>query len=179
MEKKQAAHPAPEAKKVSKYEPVCRLVNMANDMEASERSEDADALMEAAVALAKSKGIDSKVDLSNLLTATADMLYSHEDYINAESLYLEALDLRHQALGNEDAAVAASLENLANLYDTRSNYAEAEHYYFWSLKIREKVAGQYNRLTKETCAKLAWIYRAQGKNDLADEMDKRAKAQIK
>ena len=178
MEKKHAvAQPATELKKVSKYEPVCRLVDIANELEGSKRSEDADAVLEAAAALAKKKGIDSQMDLSNLLTVTADMLYSHEKYINAEAFYLEALDLRHQSLGNEDPAVASSLENLANLYDTRSNYAEAEHYYFWSLKIREKVAGVDHKLTKDTCAKLAWVYRAQGKNELAEEMDKRAKTQ--
>lgn len=178
MEKKQGSthHVQTDAKKVSRNEAVCRLVLLANELEDSNRYDDADAVMEAAVVLAKKRAQDSEVELSSLLTLTADMLYAHEKYINAEAYYLEALDLRHQALGNEDVAVAASLENLASLYDTRSNYAEAEHYYFWSLKIREKVAGADNRLTKDTCSKLAWVYRAKGKTELADEMEKRAKS---
>jgi len=88
-------------------------------------------------------------------------------------LYAKALDLRHQTLGYEHPDVATALENLANLFDTRSNYAEAEHYYFWSLKIREKIRPD-DPLTSDTCAKLAWVYRAQGKVDLAEEMEKRA-----
>jgi tetratricopeptide (TPR) repeat protein len=130
--------------------------------------------MEGASALCEKVCEAGDDELPSLLTLYADMLYSREKFVIAESLYLRALDLRHQALGYEHINVAASLENLANLYDTRSNYAEAEHYYFWSLKIREKLSGPDSQLTNETCAKLAWVYRAQGKTDLAAEMDLRA-----
>lgn len=159
--------------KVSEHDSVSRLLALAGEKEAKNELEDADALMDGAVALCEKLGGAQSQELPDLLTIQADMLYTQEKFIKAEKLYLKALDLRHQALGNEHHDVAASLENLANLYDTRSNYAEAEHYYFWSLKIREKLSGPNHPLTNETCTKLAWVYRAQGKTDLAKEMDER------
>lgn len=161
-------------KRVSRHESVGRLVALANEFEETNRSDDADTMMEGAIALCERLGGEQDKELPNLLTLYADMLYQQEKFVRAEQLYLKVLELRHTLLGNEHADVAASLENLANLYDTRSNYAEAEHYYFWSLKIREKLGGPNDPLTNETCAKLAWVYRAQGKKDLAEQMDKRA-----
>lgn len=158
---------------VSEHDSVSRLLALAREKESQNALDDADALMDGAVALCEKLGGAQSQELPDLLTIQADMLYTQEKFIKAEKLYLKALDLRHQALGNEHHDVAASLENLANLYDTRNNYAEAEHYYFWSLKIREKLSGPNHPLTNETCTKLAWVYRAQGKTDLAKEMDER------
>jgi two-component system, NarL family, response regulator DegU len=160
--------------KVSRHEPVCVLVKVAGEMEASRRLNEAECIYEGAIALCERLGNEHDPEVPNLLTLYADMLYSQEKFVKAESLYLKALELRHQSLGYEHSDVAASLENLANLYDTRSNYAEAEHYYYWSLKIREKLSGPNDPLAHDTCAKLAWVYRAQGKTDLANEMELRA-----
>ncbi len=158
----------------SRHEHVSKLLNIARTFEAEERIDDAESVWEGIIALAEKLGGPNDQELPGLITQFADMLYTQEKFVKAEKLYLQALDLRHQALGNEHSDVASSLENLANLYDTRSNYAEAEHYYFWSLKIREKVSGPDNPLTHDTCSKLAWVYRAQGKSELAEAMDQRA-----
>jgi len=160
--------------KVSKHDNVCTLVNLASELEQAERIDECEAVYEGAIALNERLNTEHDAGEALLITLFADMLYNHEKFVKAEELYLKALDLRHQALGYEHSDVASSLENLANLYDTRSNYAEAEHYYFWSLKIREKLSGPDDPLTHDTCSKLAWVYRAQGKTDLAAEMDLKA-----
>lgn len=159
---------------ISKHQNVSKLIAMAREFEEAEDLEKAELLVEAAVALCEKLSGVHDPEIADLLTIQADMLYTQEKFVQAERLYLRALELRHQALGYEHESVAASLDNLANLYDTRSNYAEAEHYYYWSLKIREKIDGPNNPLTTETCSKLAWVYRAQGKIDQANEMSKRA-----
>ncbi|MBX9573093.1 MAG: response regulator [Candidatus Obscuribacterales bacterium] len=162
------------SKQYSKHQNVNKLVAIARDFEDSGKLDDAELILEAAVALCEKLSGAHDPEVTSIITLQADILYTQEKFVQAERLYLKALELRHQSLGYENAEVAQSLENLANLYDTRSNYAEAEHYYYWSLKIREKVDGPDNPLTHETCSKLAWVYRAQGKIDQADEMTKRA-----
>lgn len=164
----------PRSNKQSKHQVLNRLLNLADRLESSGEHEDLDAVLDGAHALCEQQEID-KGEYADLLTRQADILYEQENFNKAEKLYLKALDLRHNVLGHEHVDVAASLENLANLYDTRSSYAEAEHYYFWSLKIREKISGPEDPVTAETCSKLSWVLRAQGKLDLAEEMDKKAK----
>lgn len=158
---------------VSKHDAVSRLVSMAQEAEQNEKLDDCDVLMDGATALCEKLNNAEDLETASIITLHADMLYGQEKFQKAEKLYAKALDLRHQSLGYEHPDVAAALENLANLYDTRSNYAEAEHYYFWSLKIREKICPN-DPLASDTCAKLAWVYRAQGKIDLAEEMEQRA-----
>ncbi|MBX9685363.1 MAG: tetratricopeptide repeat protein [Candidatus Obscuribacterales bacterium] len=174
MEKKQSDSGSVKGK-ISKNENLCRLVDLAGELESNSRIEDAEAVFTAAVAFAERLPGDRNIELASVATLYADLLYANEKFVEAENLYQKALELRHMALGQEHIDVASSLENLGNLYDTRSNYAEAEHFYFWSLKIREKLSGPDHPLTHETCSKLAWVYRAQGKYDLAEEMDKRCR----
>mgnify|MGYP003386078415 CR=1 FL=1 len=159
---------------ISKHKSVSALVKMSREFEDRGQHEESEILLEGAVALSEKLHGPQDPEVALLTSMQADLLYNQEKYVQAERLYLKALELRHQALGYEHADVAQSLENLANLYDTRSNYAEAEHYYYWSLKIREKIDGIDNKVTHETCSKLAWVYRAQGKLDLASEMEMRA-----
>ena len=161
---------------LSKHQNICKLVSIARQFEDSGMLDEAALVLEGTVALCEKLNGMHDPEVASLISLQADALYAQEKFVQAERLYLRSLEIRHQSLGYENSAVAQSLENLANLYDTRSNYQEAEHYYYWSLKIREKVDGPNNPLTHETCAKLAWVYRAQGKLEQADEMLKRAEA---
>jgi len=47
----------------------------------------------------------------------------------AEPLYKRALQIQEKTLGPEHPAVAASLNNLAGLYDNQGLYAQAEPLY--------------------------------------------------
>lgn len=151
------------------------MVGICSELISQRRDAEAESALAAAVALAEKLAGAADPEYAALLTLQADFYYEREKFIQAEQLYLKALEIRHQVLGAEHLDVAKSLENLGNLYDTKSSYAEAEHYYFWSLKILEKTGGPESPLSKETCAKLAWVYRAQGKLDLARDMENRAR----
>ncbi|TRU11576.1 MAG: tetratricopeptide repeat protein, partial [Microcystis aeruginosa Ma_MB_F_20061100_S19] len=62
-------------------------------------------------------------------------------YTEAEPLYLEALDLRKQLLGDNHPDVAQSLNNLAYLYQSQGRYKEAEPLYREAIKIATQVLG--------------------------------------
>ena len=59
-------------------------------------------------------------------------------YLECESLYLRALDIRRNFLGNASHETAATLNNLGNLHRLKGNYCEAERYFIESLTIRER-----------------------------------------
>ncbi len=61
-------------------------------------------------------------------------------YAEAEKYYLAALK-EAESFAPEDPRLAASLNNLATLYDTQGKYAEAEPLYQRSLAILEKALG--------------------------------------
>jgi len=62
-------------------------------------------------------------------------------YDEAVPLAERALAIREKALGSEHPDVAASLNNLASLYDAKGDYARAEPLYQRSLAIFEKALG--------------------------------------
>ena len=64
------------------------------------------------------------------------------DYAAAEPLYRKALDSAIATLGENHQDYAATLNNLAGLYQSMGNYAAAEPLYRQALKIERKVLGE-------------------------------------
>ncbi|NEQ29164.1 MAG: tetratricopeptide repeat protein, partial [Microcoleus sp. SIO2G3] len=62
-------------------------------------------------------------------------------YSEAESLYVQALALRRQLLGEEHPNLASSLNNLAGLYRSQGRYSEAEPLLVQALTIFEARLG--------------------------------------
>ena len=59
------------------------------------------------------------------------------DYAKAEPLYRQALEIRKQVLGENHPDYAASLNNLAGLYQPMGDYAKAEPLCRQALEIRK------------------------------------------
>ncbi|TRU55085.1 MAG: tetratricopeptide repeat protein [Microcystis aeruginosa Ma_QC_Ch_20071001_S25] len=78
------------------------------------------------------------LSLNNL----AALYESQGRYPEAEPLYLEALDLRKQLLGDNHPHVALSLNNLAALYESQGRYPEAEPLYLEAINIATQVLGE-------------------------------------
>ncbi|MCH4904383.1 tetratricopeptide repeat protein, partial [Cylindrospermopsis raciborskii CHAB3438] len=57
----------------------------------------------------------------------------------AEQLYIRALSIREQQLGENHPDVASSLNNLAALYENQGRYTEAEQLYIPALSIQERL----------------------------------------
>ncbi|MCA2553140.1 MAG: tetratricopeptide repeat protein, partial [Microcystis sp. M04BS1] len=72
----------------------------------------------------------------------AGLYDSQGRYTAAEPLYLEALDLKKQLLGDNHPSVATSLNGLAGLYRSQGKYKEAEPLYREAINIATQVLGE-------------------------------------
>ena len=112
----------------------------------------------------------------DILNETALALYYAGNYREAEPLYKRSLAIREKALGKDHPHVAASLNNLAGLYQAQGKYVEAEALYERSLAIREKALGKDHPDVATSLNNLAGLYQAQGKYAEAEPLYKRSLA---
>nr|WP_228025314.1 response regulator [cf. Phormidesmis sp. LEGE 11477] len=88
------------------------------------------------------------------------MLYMYgERYDEAEPLLRGTLEMRRVLLGSEHLDVAASLYNLASLYDNQFRFQEAEVLFEESLAIFQNVLGSAHPHTQRIRAKVTMICR--------------------
>ncbi|MEM8503818.1 MAG: response regulator [Cyanobacteria bacterium P01_D01_bin.1] len=88
------------------------------------------------------------------------MLHVYEDrYEEAEPLLKGTLEMRKALLGHEHLDVAASLYNLASLYDNQFRFQEAETLFKQSLAIFQKALGAEHPHAQHVNVKVAMICR--------------------
>ena len=97
------------------------------------------------------------------------------DYAAATKQFELALK-EAEAFGAEDARLATSLNNLAELYAIQRRYADAEPLYKRSVAIREKALGADHPALAIGLNNLAGLYRLQGRSAEAEPLYKRALA---
>ena len=97
-------------------------------------------------------------------------------YARAEPLFLRALSISEKALRPDDRAVAATLNNLGELYRTQGRYAEAEPYLKRSLEVGEKTFGPEHPNVASTLNVLADLYVNQSHYSEAELLLQRALA---
>jgi hypothetical protein len=101
--------------------------------------------------------------LAYYLDATGNAWYYAGKYPEAEPLYQRSLAISEKALGTDHSAVAASLNNLAELLRAQGKYPKAEPLYQRSLAILEKVLGKDHPDVAKSLNNLALLYDSQGK----------------
>ena len=89
-------------------------------------------------------------------------LYQQGRYAEAEPYAREAVRLRTQEFGPNDPTTAASINNLAVIYQAQGRYAEAEPLYQRSLAIKEKILGSEHPDVARGLNNLAALYHARG-----------------
>lgn len=115
------------------------------------------AVSKAALAVAIAQyGRDSKEAVSQLSTL-AELHYVKEDYRSSESLMLQAIRNREDLLSNADSETDSLIDFLGKMSEAAGNYQQAELYYSWSLRIRERL-GEANKIA-EAKNKLASLIR--------------------
>ena len=82
--------------------------------------------------------------------------------------------IRERVLGPEHPNTAASLNNLAALYNRQGKYKQAEPLYQRALAICERMLGPEHPSTAQSLNNLATLYYAQGKYTEAEPLFKRA-----
>ncbi|NQU28384.1 MAG: tetratricopeptide repeat protein [Candidatus Marinimicrobia bacterium] len=83
-------------------------------------------------------------------------------YEKAEPLYIRALEIKEQSLGEDHPSVAKTLNNLALLYKSQGLYEKAEPLYLRALKIKEQSLGEDHPSVATTLNNLAGLYKSQG-----------------
>lgn len=122
-------------------------------------------------AVVHAQGIEWKT-----LNDEVNFLYKQGRYDRAVVVAKKALQVAEQAVGPDHPSVAASLNNLALLYDTQGQYAQAEPLYKRSLAIREKALGPNHPDVAVSLENLAVLYRKTDREKAAQELEKRAAA---
>ena len=77
-------------------------------------------------------------------------------------MFKRALAINEKAFGPVHQDVALSLNNLAALYDTQTQYAQAKPLYLRALAIREQTLGAEHLDTAQTLNNLGLLAAAQG-----------------
>jgi CHAT domain-containing protein len=103
-------------------------------------------------------------------------LYRVSKFDEARPLVERALEVREKSLGPEHPDVAASLNNLAELYRAKGDYAKAEPLHQRALAIREKALGPDHPDVAGSLNNLAILYRDKGDHVKAEPLYQRALA---
>ena len=101
-------------------------------------------------------------------------LYQAGDYKRATVIAEKALKVAEENVGPDHPDVAASLNNLALLYEAQGEYAKAEPLYKRSLAIKEKTLGPDHPDVATSLENLAGLYRSTDRPKLAEPLEARA-----
>ncbi len=95
-------------------------------------------------------------------------------YDRAVVVAKKALEVAEKNVGPNHPSVAASLNNLAELYRTQGQYAQAEPLYKRALAIKEKALGPDHPKVATSLENLAALYRATKRDEEAKTLEQRA-----
>jgi tetratricopeptide (TPR) repeat protein len=93
-------------------------------------------------------------------------------YVAAEPLFEEALQLSKKVLGLEHPDTLTSMNKLAVLYKSKGKYEAAEPLYKETLQLRKKVLDLEHPNTLTSMNNLALLYKSQGKYEAAESFYK-------
>ncbi|KAF0240064.1 MAG: NB-ARC domain-containing protein, partial [bacterium] len=94
----------------------------------------------------------------NAMTSFGIFYANRGDYLKAEPLFIQALDIRKKALGDNHPLMAQSINNLAILYERKGDYSKAEPLLIQALDMRKKALGDNHPLMVQSINSLARVY---------------------
>jgi len=162
-----------------------QLYRQAMELYNAGRYNEAAPLCERAIAMSTSALGPEHSDVALSLNGLGLIYAGKGDYARAEPLYERALGIYSklsntaQSQENRNAAagnVAATLNNLAELYKYRGEYSRAEPLYQSALTICIKLRGEQNSSVANTLNNLADLYRMKGDYARAEPLFRRALA---
>jgi tetratricopeptide (TPR) repeat protein len=116
------------------------------------------------------KDLGLEEDFATSLIWLAHLYQFQRRYSEAESLYLQALELRKHLLGDEHLDVASSLNFLASLYKFQRRYSEAEPLLLQALELRKRLLGEEHPDVAHIFNNLALVYKLQGHYNEAESL---------
>jgi tetratricopeptide (TPR) repeat protein len=110
------------------------------------------------------------------LNAEVMSLSRKGQYDRAAVVAKKSLEVAERAVGPDHPSVAASLNNLASVYDSQGQYTQAEALYKRALAIWEKALGPDHPNVASTLNNLALLYDNQGRYAQAEPLYRRSLA---
>jgi len=157
---------------------VTSLNNLAIVYRETNRLDEALPLLERARDIGKKASAENPDERANYATALHNLAEWHatkRDFKKAEPLYVEALQLRRTALGNEHPHVGETLMNYANMLVTMDKAEQALPMYDEAISIRKNEYGASDQRVLKAMMNKAMALERLGKKDEADKL----KAEIK
>jgi tetratricopeptide (TPR) repeat protein len=109
-------------------------------------------------------------EAARLLNMTGRYLRQRGRFDEARPFLSQSFTMREQLLGAEHADTAASLSDLAELFQVQGKYDEAEPLFRLALAIRQKILGTEHLDTAMSMNDLAVLYADQGKYEQAEDL---------
>ncbi|KAF0243610.1 MAG: peptidase-like protein, partial [bacterium] len=101
-------------------------------------------------------------DTALSLNTLAVLYFRKGDYSKAEPLFIQALDIRRKALGDNHPDTANSIHSLALFYSKKGDYSKAESLLIQALDILRKALGDNHPDTASSINNLALLYYNKG-----------------
>ncbi len=121
-------------------------------------------------AIALQKEFNLEIDLASSLNNLGEIYYKQGKYDQAESLFIQSLNIRKNIFGEKDFDTAQSLNNLALLYQNQRKYKKSESLLFQSLEIMKNILGENHPDIAKSLNNLAGIYLVQRKYEQAEPL---------
>lgn len=98
---------------------------------------------------------------------------SHENlfqYLEAESLFIQAGELIKKTKGQNSISYTAFLHNLASLYYRTGQYPKAETFFLQAIEVTKSIAGENDSTYASTLNSLAVLYESMGQYEKAEPL---------
>jgi len=143
------------------HELIDSLLQIVDRNQKANRIYEAIVLGEAIVAAVEKCCGRSHAKTAFVLAKLADLYYVEEEYRRAEEFYQKALEVNEATSAGGDMTLDEHISLLGQVFETRRDYEQAELYYAWSLRIRERLADR--SLVDESRQRLQRVLGLQGK----------------
>jgi CHAT domain-containing protein/Tfp pilus assembly protein PilF len=118
--------------------------------------------------------VSNQADFAQNLSRRGELYRSQGRYVEAETLFRQAVAIVEKGGGLNHQNVSIPLSNLAQLYFDQGRYLEAERLYERALAIRDEALGRYDPSVTVVLTNLADLYRTQGRYAEAEPLYRRA-----
>lgn len=124
-------------------------------------------MLESAVA-ERRRIVGDDLETATYLDQMASVAHDLGLFGEAEEIFTESLRIRERDLGSDHPHVAASLGNLAFVYQARGDSARAEPLLLRALEIQQRVLGPKHLQVARSLVNLGELYRSRGELDRAE-----------
>ncbi len=143
------------------------VLRIADDYLRNGMIEEAKHLYESALFIAKKQHGEDSDCARKALSRLADLQFREEEYGSCELSYLNLIAMQSKLLELDDLQLEKYLALLAELYEFRCNFEQAELFYSWLLRVREKSGKQEK--AEETRNRLLQITSKAGKSRKSEQ----------